>query len=141
MDAHQIGMMATYARPAHFAAGEIIFRTGELANRFYLIESGTVVIEGKVFDEPSVIIDTLSTGDALGWSWLFPPYLWHFDARAKEPTVALSFDTATLRQHYEEDLTLAHELFRRMSEVMVRRLQTARRKLIEGTQKSPDQEG
>jgi CRP/FNR family cyclic AMP-dependent transcriptional regulator len=75
MDAHQIGMMATYARPTHFAAGEIIFRTGELANRFYLIESGTVVIEGKVFDEPSVIIDTLSTGDALGWSWLFPPSL------------------------------------------------------------------
>jgi CRP/FNR family transcriptional regulator, cyclic AMP receptor protein len=137
MDVHQIGMMATYALPAHFTAGEIIFRTGELANRFYLIESGIVVIEGKMFDEPSVIMDTLSTGDALGWSWLFPPYLWHFDARATEPTVALSFDTATLRRHYEEDLTLAHELFKRMSQVMVGRLQTARRKLIEGAQKSP----
>ena len=136
MDAHQIGMMAAYALSAHFAAGEIIFRTGELANRFYLIESGNVVIEGKVLDEPSVIIDTLSAGDALGWSWLFPPYLWHFDARAKEPTVAVSFDTKILRQHYNEDLTLAHELFKRSSEVMVRRLQAARRKLMAATQKS-----
>ena len=138
MDVHQIGMMAAYALPAHFAAGEIIFGTGELANRFYLIESGNVVIEGKVLEEPSVIIDTLSAGDALGWSWLFPPYLWHFDARAKEPTVAVSFDTAILRQHYNEDLTLAHELFKRSSEVMVRRLQAARRKLIESTHKSHD---
>ena len=136
MDVHQIGMMAAYALPAHFAAGEIIFRTGELANRFYLIESGNVVIEGKVLDEPSVIIDTLSAGDSLGWSWLFPPYLWHFDARAKEPTVAVSFDTAILRKHYNEDLTLAHELFKRSSEVMVRRLQAARRKLIAAAQKS-----
>ena len=138
MDVHQIGTMAAYALPAHFAAGEIIFRTGELANRFYLIESGNVVIEGKLLDEPSVIIDTLSAGDALGWSWLFPPYLWHFDARAKEPTVAVSFDTAILRRHYNEDLTLAHELFKRSSEVMVRRLQAARRKLIESTHKSHD---
>jgi outer membrane lipopolysaccharide assembly protein LptE/RlpB len=38
--------------------------------------------------------------------------------------------------HYSEDLTLAHELFKRMSQVMVRRLQAARRKLIEATQKS-----
>ena len=136
MDTHQIGMMATYALPAHFDAAELIFRTGELAHRFYLIESGTVVIEGRVLDEPSVIIDTISAGDLLGWSWLFPPYLWHFDARATEPTVALSFDATILRQHYSEDLTLAHELFKRMSQVMVRRLQAARRKLIEATQKS-----
>ena len=35
-----------------------------------------------------------------------------------------------LRQHRDEDLTLSHELFKRASEVMVRRLQAARGKLI-----------
>jgi hypothetical protein len=37
-----------------------------------------------------------------------------------------------LRQHRDEDLTLSHELFKRMSEVVVRRLQAARDKLIAG---------
>jgi hypothetical protein len=35
-----------------------------------------------------------------------------------------------LRQHRDEDLTLSHELFKRTSEVMVRRLQAARAKLV-----------
>ena len=35
-----------------------------------------------------------------------------------------------LRQHRDEDLTLSHELFKRISEVIVRRLQAARGKLI-----------
>jgi CRP-like cAMP-binding protein len=30
---------------AHFHAGEVIFRQGETANRFYLIENGKVVLE------------------------------------------------------------------------------------------------
>lgn len=35
-----------------------------------------------------------------------------------------------LRQHREEDLTLSHELFKRMCNVMVRRLQAARARLV-----------
>ena len=35
-----------------------------------------------------------------------------------------------LRQHRDEDLTLSHELFKRTTEVIVRRLQAARGKLI-----------
>ena len=46
MDANQIRLLADRALPTHFKAGEIIFRAGETANHFYLIESGTVAIEG-----------------------------------------------------------------------------------------------
>ena len=28
------------------------------------------------------MIETLEAGEVVGWSWLFPPYRWHFDARA-----------------------------------------------------------
>jgi CRP/FNR family cyclic AMP-dependent transcriptional regulator len=58
-------------------------------------------------------------------------YLWHYDARAIEPTTALFFDGAVVHQRCKEDLTLGHELFKRMSQVMVRRLQASRAKLIE----------
>ena len=27
-------------------------------------------------------IETIEAGEVVGWSWLFPPYRWHFDARA-----------------------------------------------------------
>ncbi len=131
MSTHHIEILSRYATPKRFEAGEIIFRAGEPATGFYLIESGTVALEGSVVEHGPITTDVVHAGEPLGWSWLFPPYRWHFDARATAPTTAIYFDRTTLRRHYAEDLTLGHELFERMSKVMVRRLQTARRRLIE----------
>ncbi len=78
-----------------------------------------------------VVIDTIGDGDLIGWSWLFPPYVWHFTARATQPTAAIFFYGTVLREYCERDHTLGFELLKRMSEVMTRRLQLARRKLLE----------
>jgi CRP/FNR family transcriptional regulator, cyclic AMP receptor protein len=116
--------------PTQFDPGHTIFREGEPASGFYLVETGKVVLEGKTSDGRKVVIDTVSAGEPLGWSWLFAPYLWHFSARATEQCTAICLSGMLLRQHREDDLTFSHELFKRTSEVMVRRLQRARGKLI-----------
>jgi hypothetical protein len=130
MSPHHIELLGLCATPTEFDAGQIVLREGEPASGFYLIETGTIVLEAKADDGKTVIIDTVSAGEPLGWSWLFPPYLWSFDARATEHCTALCFSGLLLRQHRDDDLTLSHELHKRASEVMVRRLQAARKKLI-----------
>lgn len=127
---HHIEILALCAMPTEFEKGQTIFLEGDPANGFYLIETGTVVLEGKTRDGKVVVIDTVGAGEPLGWSWLFPPYLWSFDARASEACSAICLSGIMLRQHREDDPTLSHELFRRISEVAVRRLKTARSKLI-----------
>ncbi len=117
----------------HFPAGELIFHAGETANRFYLIESGRVLLESG--DDTPVVIDTIGAGDLLGWSWIFPPYTWHFTARTTEPTTAIFFYGTILRECCEKDPGLGYELFKRMSEVMIKRLQQARTRLIESMKK------
>lgn len=131
MSAHHVKLLVDCALLTRFEAGQLIFRAGETANRFYLIESGSVVLEGAVLEEEPVTIEKIGAGDLLGWSWLFPPYVWHFGARATEPTTAIFFYGTILRQYCEDDPSLGYELFKRMSEVMTRRLQAARSKLIE----------
>jgi hypothetical protein len=130
MSPHHLELLALCAMPTEFETGQFVLREGEPASGFYLIETGTVALETKADDGKTVVIDTVSGGEPLGWSWLFPPYLWSFDARATEPCTALCFSGLLLRQHREDDLTLSHELHKRASEVMVRRLQGARKKLI-----------
>lgn len=132
MSPHHLELLALSAMPTEFDAGQIIFRADDPANGFYLIETGTVALEGGLNDRGPVVIDTVCAGEPLGWSWLFSPYLWQFDARATESCTAICLSGIMLRQHRDEDLTLSHELFKRMSEVMVRRLQAARGKLISG---------
>ena len=130
MSPTHLALLTDRAIPVHFKEGQIILREGEFANRFYLIETGKVVLEsGEGFGEP-VIIETIGPGDLLGWSWMFLPYVWHFSARAVEPTEAIFFYGTILREYCERDHSLGYELFKRMSPIMLRRLQAAREKML-----------
>lgn len=127
---HHIRLLADCAMQTKFERDQVIFREGETANRFYLIEAGKVALESSANSGEPVTIDVIGDGELLGWSWLFPPYVWHFSARAVEPTTAIFFYGTVLREYCEKDPALGYELFKRMSEVMTRRLQAARTRLL-----------
>ena len=116
MSEHHIRLLTDYAIRTHFAADQIIFREGETADRFYLIEQGEVVLEAAGTGDQQVVIDTVGDGGLLGRSWLVPPYVWHFTARATKPTSAFFFYGAILREYCEKDQTLGFEIFKRMAE-------------------------
>jgi len=130
MNREELALLTDCAISVHFEKGQIIFREGEMANRFYLIETGKIVLESSERLGNPVIIDTIGRGDLLGWSWMFPPYVWRFTARAVEPTEAIFFYGTILREYCERDHSLGYELFKRMSPIMLRRLQAAREKML-----------
>jgi len=127
---NQLTALTDCALPVNFRTGEIIFREGEKADRFYLIAKGTVILESGVEHGFPAVIDTIGAGDVLGWSWMLPPYQWHFTARAIEPTGAIFFVSGVLRDYCQHDHSLGFELHKRMSEVMMKRLQAARKKML-----------
>lgn len=130
MNRAQLALLTDCAMTTYFKKGQTILREGEFANRFYLIESGRVVLESVAsFGEP-LAIETIGAGDLLGWSWMFPPYTWQFTARAVEPTTAIFFYGTILREHCEKDHSLGYELLKRMSAVMVKRLQASRKQML-----------
>jgi CRP-like cAMP-binding protein len=130
MSPHQLRLLCDCAMPTQFATNELIFREGDPANRFYLLQSGKVALESQVMGKPRAVIQTLGAGDILGWSWLFPPYFWHFDARALEPTKAIFIYGTPLREECETDHELGYELMKRLASVMLKRLQATRWKLL-----------
>ena len=130
MNPRHLALLTDCAISVQLKKGQTILRQGEMADRFYLIESGKVVLEsGEGFGEP-VAVETLGAGDLLGWSWMFPPYVWHFTARAVEPTEAIFFYGTILRKYCEKDHSLGYELFKRITPIMMKRLQAARKKML-----------
>ena len=107
-----------------FGTAEIVFREGEIANRFYLIRHGKVSLESHGDGPDAITLQTIGAGDVLGWSWLFAPYYWHFNACAPEPTEAIFFYGTRLRERCEEDREFGYQLMRRVSGVLIQRLQT-----------------
>ena len=130
MNRTQLALLTDCAMDAHFKPGQVILRESEIANRFYLVESGKVLLEsGEAFGEP-VMVEKIGAGDLLGWSWMFPPYVWRFTARAVEPTDAIFFYGTILREYCERDHSLGYELLKRMAPVMIKRMQAAREKML-----------
>lgn len=131
MRAEHLKQLVDASMAAEFRDGEIIFREGDPANRFYLIVSGKVELQSSRLDLEPVHIQSIGAGDVLGWSWLFPPYYWNFEALAVEPTRAIFIYGTRLRERCEEDPALGYELMKRMSAVMLQRLQATRRELLQ----------
>jgi CRP-like cAMP-binding protein len=123
---HQYRILGDCAMLSHFDAGELVFREGDPANRFYLLQDGKVALETHTAKHGVVRVDTLGPGDALGWSWLFPPYFWHFAARAIEPTDSIFIYATPLRDECESDHDFGYEIMKRMAAMMLHRLQAAR---------------
>ncbi len=126
-----VELLSECASNACFQAGELIFRQGETANRFYLIRYGKVAVEITPPGGQALIIKTLTDNDVLGWSWLFPPYQWHFDARALELTRAIVLDARCLRGKCDRDPELGYRLMERFSFIMLETLQSTQLQLLD----------
>lgn len=133
---HHLHQLAEWAHRVHFPRGSYIFHEGELANRFYLIQRGKVAIESADGDDGTTVVQTLTDGDVLGWSWLFPPHCWHFDARAVEETDAIFLPGLRLRELCDTDRAFGVEVLKRIAHVVIQRLQATRLKLVASA--SPD---
>ena len=116
---------------ARFNAEQFIFREGQEAKQFYFIRRGKIALEIFVPGRGSVTIQTLGEGEVLGWSWLFPPYQWHFDARALELTRTIALDGECLRGKCEADHSLGYELVNRFAQVLMERLHATRLQLLD----------
>lgn len=131
MDPRLLEIIAGCASNVRFAADEWIFQEGEDAARFYLLRHGNVALKAFVPGRGEVTIQTIEAGEMLGWSWLFPPYQWHFGARALELTRAIAFDGACLRTKAEADHDLGYELYKRFSQKIIERLQATRLQILD----------
>jgi hypothetical protein len=133
-------ILAECSMHAAFEPGKLVVETGEPANCFYLIISGRIALETLGGNSP-LRVQTLVGGDILGWSWLFPPYYWHFNAIAEEPTETVFFYGSRLLQECDRNHDFGYELFRRMSQILINRLQATREKWIEAAHFAPPRLG
>jgi CRP-like cAMP-binding protein len=120
MNQSQLAMLADCAGVVQFQEGRVIFREGDLADRFYLIETGKVNLESSC-----------GLGDPMsGWSWMFLPHVRTFTARAVEPTTAIFFNGAILQEYCEKDHSFGYQFLKRLNLVMYQWMQTKRNKTL-----------
>ncbi len=131
LDQDQIAFIAGCGWNVAYREGRHMFHLDEPADRFFLIRSGRVGLEVRGPAGPAMTLQTVDAGEVVGWSWLFPPYRWQFDARALEDVRATAFDGECLRGKCDDDAELGYALMKRFASVVTDRLQATRLQLLD----------
>ncbi|GLW14947.1 hypothetical protein Stsp01_16900 [Streptomyces sp. NBRC 13847] len=118
------------ARPVSLPRATRLFEEGRRADRFWIIRSGQVALDQHVPGRRAAVVETLGRGELLGWSWLFPPYLWHLGAETVGPVDAVEFDAPVIRDLCESDPVLGRAMYHYVAETVADRLHGTRTRLL-----------
>ncbi len=111
--------------------GQILFRQGEKADRFYVVRNGRISLQMPAIMGPTLEIQPLDNDQILGWSWLISPYKWNFQAKAEEDSELLQFDGAALLARCEQEPKFGYELLKKFAALMSEGLNAARQKMMD----------
>lgn len=131
LDEDAIGFLTSHVNQKQLGAGKVLFHHGDKAQYFYLLLDGHVSLEIPAIEGPSLELQDIGPGKVAGWSWLIPPHVWKFQARARTAIDYLEFDGAKILAHCEADPAFGYQLIKRFSALMSERLQFARRKMMD----------
>ncbi|GAA2280354.1 hypothetical protein GCM10010145_59740 [Streptomyces ruber] len=119
------------AREVSFPAGARLFEEGRRAERFWIVRTGTVVLDVHVPGRRAAVVESLGHGELVGWSWHVPPYVWHLGAEALSPVRAWEFDAATVRELCARDAAFGRAVAEWVGRVVADRLRAARIRLLD----------
>ncbi|WP_030197415.1 Crp/Fnr family transcriptional regulator [Streptomyces sp. NRRL S-87] len=129
--AHRERLMSL-AREVNFPVGARLFDEGAPAERFWIVRSGTVALDMVVpYRRRPVAIESLGPGELVGWSWLFPPYVWQLGCEAMTPVRTHEFDARAVRMLMDADLAFGASFGHWVGRILAHRLQTARIRMID----------
>ncbi|WP_262963849.1 Crp/Fnr family transcriptional regulator [Methylobacter psychrophilus] len=111
--------------------GQVLFRPGENADKFYVIRHGGISMQIPAIIGPALEIQALGKNEVLGWSWLISPYKWNFQTKAEEDSELLQFDGAAILARCEQEPKFGYQLLKRFTVLMSVGLNAARQKMME----------
>lgn len=127
----QLAQIAAVAQWEAFPAGHAIFREGAPATDAFLIASGSVSLEICSPGRGCRDIQTVASGELLGWSPLLEQGRLTATSRTLTPTTAVRLPAAPVLALCEHDSRLGYELMRRTALALSKRLSAARLQLLD----------
>ena len=103
MSQEHLSLLTGCASNRNYRDGEYLFRQADPAKEFYLVRQGRVSIEVSDPEKGRLVLQTAGVNDVVGWTWIVPPFVHRFDARAVGLTRVIALDGECLRGKLGED--------------------------------------
>ena len=121
-----------------FEDQEIIFRQGDIADRFYLVKRGKVLLEQRLAEKITVSVGSIKPGFAFGWSTMIEEGYYTTDAVCAEPCEIYSMKGDKLRALCDKDPYMGYLLSRRLLVILKKRYDHRTDQFIKVLKHNPD---
>jgi CRP-like cAMP-binding protein len=126
----QVEGLAKLATEVTFEEDEVVLEDGQRSTSFYLVLSGSVVVELRT-PRCVMCLQSQGPGTVFGWSALLDRQDTLFQVRARERTTALEIDGAALKARCFEDPALGAALLHRTLNVVAGRVKATETRFAE----------
>ena len=120
MNREFVGKIMKLAVAESYESGDILFRTGDAADHFYILTKGQIKL--GIGDAGHVVYTVSKAGEAFGWSSLIGRDEYSATAECLGPTNLLKIDGEKLQKILEKDSDNGLIFFKRLSMVLGNRL-------------------
>ncbi len=131
LDTEHLATLAACATHASYAVGNLLCRSGEDADSFWLLLSGRVAVGLFVPGRGKIFMSVVAEGEVAGFSWMIPESQARFDIMAITPVTTLRFDGRTLRERCRTDAAFGYAIVSRFTRVVLDRLDAMSMQLLD----------
>lgn len=121
-----------------FDEQEIIFRQGDIAERFYMVKRGKVLLEQTMTDLVTVSVGSIKAGFSFGWSTMIETGNYTTDAVCAEPCEIYSIVGKKLRALCEQDPAMGFLLSQRLLVILKKRYDHRTEQFLKVIKHHPD---
>lgn len=129
-----ITFLESIASHKRIETGEVLFSKQGNADSCFLVLEGTVMLQMPQEDNDPIPLMTLNSGELIGWSWLFHPRQWNFDALATGPCELMVFDAESILRRMDWDNGFGFRMMQALTLVMHDRLLATRMQLLNASE-------
>jgi len=122
----------------HFDKNEYIFRQGDKAERFYMLQQGKVLLEQKITDTITVSVSAIKPGYSFGWSAMLDEELFTTDAICAEACKIFSFREKKIKMLFQKDNALGFIMSQRLLRIMKKRYDIRTEQFIKTIRHHPE---
>ena len=105
-----------------FDHNEIIFRSNDPCDRFYMVKSGNVLLEQRISDHVTAFVGSIKPGFSFGWSAMIEESVYTVDAVCLEPAEIYSFKKEKIKKLFAQDPDMGFRMYQRVLVIMKKRL-------------------
>jgi CRP-like cAMP-binding protein len=122
----------------NFQERQSVFKSGEVADVFFMLKTGKVLLEHRLSDKMTVSVGTIKAGFSFGWSSIIPDERYTLDAVCSEESEVLAISSDMLMGIMDNDHKMGYIIMQRLLRVMQTRLDNRTDQFIRVIAEHPD---